>query len=771
MNEMDIIIKEFLVESNENLDQLDRDLVQLEREPSSREMLGRIFRTVHSIKGATGFLGFGKLGGVAHAGENLLSRLRDGKLAVTPAITTGLLSLVDAIRGMLSEIAANGTEGNGDYARLVETLTHLQDVAHAGKDPPADARPDLCIASQPAQFENSAEERTREASRPSVTQKAGDSNGESHTIDSPEQQETRAGTFASSTLRVNVHQLDSLMELVGELVLARNHILEVASRQGDHDFVAASQHLSSITSEMQQRIAQLRMQPIHTVWSKFPRLVRDLAVQCGKRVRLAMQGEETELDKMILEMIQDPLTHLVRNAVDHGIESPEVRIANGKQEEGTVTLRVFHENGLVNIEISDDGGGIDVERVKETAVKNKLITAETAALLSRRDSLQLIFLPGLSTAKNVTDVSGRGVGMDVVKSNIERIGGTLDVRTRNGAGTTTKIAIPLTLAIVPALLVTSGGECYAIPQANVVELVRLSDRAKEVQIEHVREAWFYRLRSELLQCESLENVFHLSMPGSEQSRPEKPAAGRVMVVLQGQERRFGLLVDEVNDTQEIVVRSIRKHLKHIRVYAGATILGDGRVALILDVPGLAARVCTGREMENPAHLIQPSESSECAAESDSLLIFEHRESERFALPILRISRLEQLPRSRIEGTGAQRLIQRDGEILPVFGISDDLSVNQASHGSVNSAGTMDENIDLVICQHHGRSLALVVGHIVDIVEEGVANAGASGTHGDSAPRIIDGHVTRVLDLDELLTGADVGISQAPVFSEIGDRDA
>ena len=738
MNEMDIIIKEFLVESNENLDQLDRDLVQLEREPASRELLGKIFRTVHSIKGATGFLGFGKLGGVAHAGENLLSQLRDGKLAVTPAITTGLLSLVDAIRGMLSQIAENGTEGNGDYTRLVETLTHLQDVAQVGKDPPASAPHESDIASQPAVRE---------------------------------QEETHGGSFLSTTLRVNIHQLDSLMDLVGELVLARNHVVEVASRQAASDFVAASQRLNSITSEMQQRITQLRMQPINSVWRRFPRLVRDLAVQCGKRVCLAMHGEETELDKMILEMIQDPLTHLVRNAVDHGIESPEVRIANGKQEEGTLTLRAFHENGQVNIEISDDGGGIDVERVKEKALKTNLITAEMAAQLSSRDSLQLIFLPGLSTATNLTDVSGRGVGMDVVKTNIERIGGTLDIQTRKGAGTTVKIAIPLTLAIIPALLVTSSDECYAIPQASVAELVRLSDRADEGQIEHVGEASFCRLRSEILQFVSLEDGLRRNTPGSDHSRSEQAEAGRVMVVLQEQGRRFGLLVDEVNDTQEIVVRSIGKHLKHIPVYAGATILGDGRVALILDVPGLARCACPASEHESPMQLVQPRESSERIVESEPLLILEHREGERFALPISGISRLAQLPRSHIEKTGAQRLIRYDGDILPVFGISGSLSIVPPLHEEANATGAAGENIDLVVCQHRGRSLALAVDHIVDIVDDGVTDLDRSETHGDSAPRIIDGHVTTVLDLEELWTSANLVMSQSALLREDGERHA
>lgn len=771
MNEMEIIIKEFLVESNENLDQLDRDLVQLEREPASRDLLGKIFRTVHSIKGATGFLGFGKLGGVAHAGENLLSQLRDGKLVVTPAITTGLLSLVDAIRGMLSQIAEHGTEGNGDYTRLVETLTHLQDVAHAGKDPPAGALPESGLASQLAAPKNSAEKRTAEMPPPKTTRKAADSSGGSPALEAREQGETQGGSSLGATLRVNIHQLDSLMDLVGELVLARNHVVEVASRQAAPDFVAASQRLNSITSEMQQRIAQLRMQPINSVWRRFPRLVRDLAVQCGKRVHLAMRGEETELDKMILETIQDPLIHLLRNAVDHGIESPEVRIANGKREEGAITLRAFHENGQVNIEISDDGGGIDVERVKEKALKTSQITAEMAARLSSRDSLQLIFLPGLSTAKNVTDVSGRGVGMDVVKSNIERIGGTLDLQTRKGAGTTIKIAIPLTLAIIPALLVDCGGECYAIPQASVAELVRLGDRAEEGQIEHVGDASFYRLRSELLQFISLEDGLRPNTPGSHPSRSDQAAAGRVMVVLQERERRFGLLVDEVNDTQEIVVRSIGKHLKHISLYAGATILGDGRVALILDVPGLARCACTAAERENPVQLAQAPESSEGIVESEPLLICEHGEGERFALPISGISRLARLPRSHVEKAGARRLIRYDGEILPVFGISGSLSGSPPLSGVVHATGTVDENIDLVVCQHRGRSLALAVDRIVDIVDESVTDVDGSETLGDSAPRIIGGQITTVLDLEELCTRANAAMSPPAALPEGSERHA
>ena len=738
MNEMDIIIKEFLVESNENLDQLDRDLVQLEREPASRELLGKIFRTVHSIKGATGFLGFAKLGGVAHAGENLLSQLRDGKLVVTPAITTGLLSLVDAIRRMLSQIAESGTEGDGDYARLVETLTHLQDVSHAGKDPPARAHSESGKASQPAVRE---------------------------------QEETQGGSVLGTTLRVNIQQLDSLMDLVGELVLARNHVLEVASREAAPDFATASQRLNSITSEIQQRIAQLRMQPVSTVWRRFPRLVRDLAVQCGKRVHLAMHGEETELDKMILEMIQDPLTHLLRNAVDHGIESPEIRLANGKREEGAITLRAFHENGCVNIEISDDGGGIDAERVKEKALKTNLITAEMAAELSSRDSLQLIFLPGLSTARNVTDVSGRGVGMDVVKSNIERIGGTLDVQTRKGAGTTIKIAIPLTLAIIPALLVVSGSDCYAIPQASVAELVRIGDSEEEGQIERVGDASFYRLRSELLQFVSLEDGLRSNIAGSQHSGSEQTLTGHVMVVLQDQERRFGLLVDEVNDTQEIVVRSIGKHLKHIPVYAGATILGDGRIALILDVPGLIRFACAAPEHQNPVQWIQPRESLERTVASESLLVFEHGEGQRFALPISGISRLAQLPQSQIERAGARRLIRYDGDILPVFGIGDSPSAVPPPVGGANATGAADKNISLVMCQHRGCSLALAVDHIVDIVDEGVPDVGGSATHGDSAPRIIDGHVTTVLDLEELWTRANLVMSPSAVLPEGGERHA
>jgi two-component system chemotaxis sensor kinase CheA len=360
--------------------------------------------------------------------------------------------------------------------------------------------------------------------------------------------------------------------------------------------------------------------------------------------------------------------------------------------------------------------------------------------------------------------------MDVVKSNIERIGGTLDVQTRKGAGTTIKIAIPLTLAIIPALLVTSGGECYAIPQASVVEMVRLSDRL-EGQIEHVGEASFYRLRSELLQFVSVEDGLRPNTPGSPHSRSEQAAFGRVMIVLQERGRRFGLLVDEVDDTQEIVVRSIGKHLKHIPVYAGATILGDGRVALILDVPGLARCACPASERESSVQLIQPRELSERIVESEPLLIFEHGEGQRFALPISGISRLAQLPQSHIEKAGARRLVRFDGDILPVFGISGSLSGVPPLHGRADANGTVGENIDFIVCQHRGHSLALAVDHIVDIVDEGVMDVDGSGTHGDSAPRIIGGQVTTVLDLEELCTRANSVMSQSALLPEDGERRA
>ena len=450
---MNEALKEFLVESYENLSQLDQDLVALEQNPAAAANIASVFRTIHTLKGSAGFLGLKHLESLSHVGESLLSRLRDGKLAVTAEIITALLALVDAVRAILAAIESTGQESDRDDAALKEKLTELRKGKASTAKPVPPRQVDSAPAAQPEKppinppiASSSKTIVAKSDSSVAIQPDMGSSFIASNTIAGP--------SVAESTIRLDVSRLDKLMNLVSELVLSRNQILQQLANETDPALTAASRNLNLITSQLQEVVMSARMLPIENIWSKFPRVVRDLATSCGKKVRLEMIGSETELDRSVIEAIKDPLTHLVRNSVDHGIESPEVRAAAGKPVEGRLTLRAYHESGHVQIEISDDGAGIDPHRVKNKAIERGLISVDHAAQLSEYSALGLIFLPGFSTAEQVTNVSGRGVGMDVVKNNIEKIGGTVDVQSRLGAGTTIKLRIPLTLAIIRALIVS-----------------------------------------------------------------------------------------------------------------------------------------------------------------------------------------------------------------------------------------------------------------------------------------------------------------------------
>ncbi len=394
--------------------------------------------------------------------------------------------------------------------------------------------------------------------------------------------------MADTSIRVDVRLLDMLMDQVGELVLARNRIMQFSTIQEDRGLLTAYQRLDLITSELQEGVMRTRMQPIGTIWNKFPRVVRDLARECGKKVDLIMDGEETELDRTLIEAIRDPLTHLVRNAVDHGFEKPEARLLSGKSETGQLFLRAFHEGGQVIIEIADDGGGIDPQRIVRRAMERNLITAAQATQISQGEIIDLLFRPGFSTAEIVTNVSGRGVGMDVVKNNIEKINGTIDIQSQVGKGSTIQIKIPLTLAIIPALIIRCAGDRYAIPQASLLELVRLEGDAAGAKIETIQGAPVYRLRGKLLPLVYL----HEALPHEDGTSKQPARKGNHVVnivVLQADGRQFGLVVEHVLDTEEIVVKPLGKQVKDIAEFSGATIMGDGNVALILDVLGLAHR--------------------------------------------------------------------------------------------------------------------------------------------------------------------------------------
>jgi len=681
---MDDIIKEFLIESHENLDILDRDLVTLESAPS-KETLAEIFRMIHTIKGASGFLALPKLEAVAHAAESLLSDLRDGKLTVVPEITTCLLRTMDAVRRILGNIEATEHEGNEDDSELITALLQL--------------RTGIAIAEVKS------------------------------VVEVPE---LKSQNVADTTVRVDVALLDRLMNLAGELVLARNQILQAPCV--DVAFVAASQRLNLITTDLQAGVMKARMQPIANVWGKFPRIVRDLAQSCGKKVHLEMSGEETELDRTIIEAIKDPLTHVLRNAVDHGIGTPSERVKSGKPAEGRLALRAFHENGQVNIEIADDGAGVNMERVKAKALERGMISPELAARMTPREVIALIFAPGFSTAETVSNISGRGVGMDVVKTNIERIGGSVECESEPGKGTTLKIKIPLTLAIIPALIVKCGGDRYAIPQVSVTELVRL-DESKSV--EHVHGAPVYRLRGDLLPLVYLST--QLEVDGGSHT------ASDVIVIQTGVER-FGLVVDEVCDTEEIVVKPLGKQLKGTACFAGATIMGDGAVALILDVFGLAQRSGLVGAAQGSVMAASPEHAAAAVDDRQTLLLFDLSDVQHMAIQLSAVARLEEFPSASIERAGTREVVQYRGSILPL--------VRAASFFSGSAPAGDPEMLQAVVYTESGRSVGLIVERIRDIVSEHVNVQNTAGHSWTLGSAVIQNRVTDLLNVRAIIEASE-----------------
>jgi two-component system chemotaxis sensor kinase CheA len=702
MTDNEDLVKEFLIESYENLDRLDRDLVELEKDPQDRERLGSIFRTIHTIKGTVGFLGFTKLEAVAHIGENLLSRMRDLELLLNAEITTGLLKMIDAIRRMLSSIEATGQEGDDDHTALIAELNRLNQnrTATAAEAVSAPAAAAAVPAPPPAD-------------------------------------EERRQTVSDSSLRVDVVLLDKLMNLVGELVLARNQILQFTATHTDSSFVGATGRLNLVTSELQEGVMKTRMQPIGNIWSKFPRIVRDLATACAKQVRIDMEGKETDLDKTIIEAIKDPLTHVVRNSVDHGIEMPDERVKKGKPAEGQIRLRAFHEGGQINIEISDDGAGIDPAKLRSKAVQRSLITAEQAAAMSDHEAIRLIFLPGFSTAEKITNVSGRGVGMDVVKTNIEKIGGQVDIQSTIGQGTTLKIKIPLTLAIIPALMVAAGGDRYAIPQVSLLELVRLEGEQARQGIERIQDALFYRLRGNLLPLVFLQKELAVERVHEEDAVN--------IVVLKADDRQFGLVVEEINDTEEIVVKPLGKQLKGLTVFAGATIMGDGKVALILDVLGIAQRAKVVSEVRDRARSESAHGPADGAADVQTLLLFRVGDSDRMAMPLNLVARLEEFQRSSIERSGDKEVVQYRNAILPLVSLSKFFTGTDAAAADLRQ---------VVVFAEKGRSVGLVVDQILDIVSEHVVVQRGSSRDGVLGSAVIQQRVTDLLDVHAVMHATD-----------------
>jgi len=745
---MNEVVREFLLETHENLAQLDLDLVTLEKDPRERDTLARVFRTLHTVKGTAGFLGLPRLQAVAHAAENLLGRLRGGELVFNPDIASALLAAVDAIRRMLDTLEKSGDEGTGDFSALIRTLEDL-----TSKEVRSPALP-ACVTAAPATAPVAHALGSPSSARPAPPVAL-------EPASAAEAAGPRAAPVSDSAIRVDVGLLDKLMTLVGELVLARNQIMQFSTSQEDGAFLGTVQRLNLLTTELQANVMKTRMQPIGNIWSKYPRLVRDLAAACSKQVRIRMDGQDTELDKTIVEAIRDPLTHLVRNAIDHGIELPVLRAAQGKAPEGRLVLHAFHEGGKVLIEISDDGAGIDPQRIRDKALQLKLIAPEQADRLNERELLNLVFLPGFSTNDRITQLSGRGVGLDVVRTNIEKIGGTVNIESRPGRGTTVKMKIPLTLAIIPALTVTSGGDRYAIPQVNLLELVRLEGEQALRGIEKIHGAPVYRLRGNLLPLVYLNQQLQVEAPGSSANHSEIN-----IVVLQADDRQLGLVVDAIHDTEEIVVKPLQKQLKGIPVFAGATIMGDGKVALILDVVGLAQQANVVSGVRERALNEKAASAAEPAGDRETVLLLAGPDGGRMAIPLAQVARLEEVPRSSLERVGSQDVIQYRDEILPLIHVSRVLRQRRLRRNGRNgprrkeleervraeTAGS--DTLQVVVCAGRAQRVGLVVHQILDIVEETVSVRSRANRPGVLFTAVLQERVTEFLDVEGIIRSGD-----------------
>ncbi|MFQ4141069.1 chemotaxis protein CheA [Chlorogloeopsis sp. ULAP02] len=713
--EIDDDIEAFLVESYENLDQIEQDIIDLEKASTHEQALNRIYRSLHTLKGNCGFLPFPKLESLAHAGESLLSSLRDGtkhpsdgdrKLAVTPEIVTTLLQTVDTIRQILSEIKATRSEGDKDYSALIESLTKLQQTEQEVR---------VCRSPLPV-VNTQVQQINNQLPEPSTLI-----------------------TSESSHIRVNVALLDQMMNLVGELVLARNQVMEFSTKFKDHSFVNICQRLNLITAQLQEGVMKTRLQPISTIWQKFPRVIRDLAIASNKQVEVEMEGEDTELDKSIIEAIKDPLTHLIRNCIDHGIELPAERTACGKSISGRLFLKAFHESGKVNIEISDDGRGLDPDRLKARAQQLGLMSAAQVVAMSELAAINLIFLPGFSTAKQVTNLSGRGVGMDIVKGNIEKINGSIEIYSQQGQGTTFKIRIPLTLTIIPALIVTSGDDRYAIPQTSLQELVRLEAQALN-RIEMLYDVPVYRLRGKVVPLVYLNQQLQIQNNVTNSQTLS-------LVIVQADNCQFGLVVEGIEDIQDIVVKPLGKQLKTLSVFAGATILGDGAVALIIDIVGLANHAgITAKQKQLATDTAANTQAQ--ASDRQMILLFQGPQGTRMGIPAAIALRLEEIPRAAVERVGDGYVMQSYGKILPLIDLH---RVFSHQHHPHNDAFGAAQKLSIVIVSVHSELImGLVVDRILDIVEESITVKGTSSRAGVLFCAVIQDQITEILDIETVI---------------------
>jgi two-component system, chemotaxis family, sensor kinase CheA len=728
---MDDLLNEFLAEMSEGISVLDAELVKFEQDPNDAAILKDIFRLVHTIKGTSCFLGLPRLESVAHAVEDVLGKFRDGELEVTPNAVALILKAIDAIKGLLTALEDGETEPNGDDSALIAELEAL--VAGDG-DSSAEAAP------APPEGEGIEAPVSEEDGFPVARElldevEGATAAGKKAAIDEElaaelaVENEAMSVPAAAQSIRVSVELLENLMTLVSDLVLTRNQLLQMVRGRDDSEFHVPLHRLSHITTDLREGVMKMRMQPIGNAWAKLPRIVRDLSVEAGKKIDLNMQGAETELDRQVLELIKEPLIHMVRNSAVHSVEMPDERKAAGKAEKGVVTLKAFHEGGHIIIEIADDGRGLNMDRIRMKVLDNGLATDGELEGMDDQQIQQYIFKAGFSTAEKVTSDSGRGVGMDVVRTNIDKIGGTIELKSIEGQGSTFTIKIPFTLPIVSALVIECGGERFAIPQISVLELVRASAQSDNV-IEMINDAPVLRLRNRLLPLVSLYDVLKLG------EKKEGLADELFIVVAQVGTYTFGIIVDQVFDTEEIVVKPVTPILKDISFYLGNTILGDGSVIMILDPNGIAS---TTGEVTGAKGADAGVQAQELGEQKTSLLVFRAGGDALKAVPLGLVARLEEIDMSTVERANGQFLVQYRGHLMPLVPFN-------PSH-----QWKTEGRQQILVFTDRDRSMGLAVDEIVDTVEEILVIELKSEQPGVIGSAVIDDKVTDVIDAGHYLT--------------------
>lgn len=870
------ILNELILESKDHLTSIEPDLLALEKGGEvPKETINRIFRAMHSIKGGFGFFGIESIKSLSHSMENVMMRIRDGGLAVTPPVVDALLAGTDKLRVMLDDVRHSDQIAYDDVAHLLSAFVSTKEAAAQPKQAhnenakideialsglPLSREQLLSIAKHGRHvylirvlLKSDLEKKDR---NPLDFLKEIESYGELHEswtdlseisglddclqkelacvfvmssvletdlmqeairidrsqiraftkqtilkelesnisteipkpVKEPQSGKTpnqpsgpEKPTETSDTVRVKVELLNKLVNLAGELVLSRNQLMQRFKTEEEPGVKNVLQNIDLVTSELQESIMNTRMQPIGNIFGKFPRVVRDLSKSLNKEVLLTLSGESVEMDKSIIEALTDPLTHLVRNSVDHGIESPPVREKAGKTREGHIVLRAFHESGQVNVEILDDGKGIDVDRVRKKAVENGILTQDQAQAMPPKEIFGLLFEAGFSTAEKVTDLSGRGVGLDVVRTNIEKLGGLVEVDSEKGSGTTFTLKLPLTLAIIPSLLVTCEGRRFAIPQVSLEELVRLRAGDASRKIEKVQGKDVLRLRGKLLPLVRLNSLLKIPptythpetrerkadmrrnladrRQGHQASETEQRGARsdrRIssksavnIVVLKVGRNRFGLIVENMIDTEEIVVKPLSGYVISCKCYAGATILGDGTVAMILDpigIANLAGLRFTDLERENRAE--RERSLGRSAKEAKQILLFDNGTTERFAMDLSEIARIEKISCSKINRIGDLEFLKHETDALRLLRLDHCLPVA--------SPDQPWKSCFVIVPKKARKPFGIVAAKVHDVVntevlldEKSLQGAGLKGS------AVIQSALTLVLDVDGLQSAVEL----------------